>query len=404
MMFTKGFSRKCVLFIGQIFATNFSKMDSKSPGKHKVSTIKVIFGFQIVYLFFDVLLIFLTFPSDMSMIKLQFNFVLHMYQVMLPQLIKFLVVYQAFKEQNQQRHIEMELKNIKEFIKRTFRKNYVKNRQSKAAGIFVKHFLIIIFTRIVKLCTIKYTVYTFSTAISEFTLSSNDLLFTFYVDYLKELNQMVNCSLKSKKQIVEKEIKSLRIISKRIFNISNKILSRYSLSLLSIAGFNFGISIINLYWLFMRLSFGYLKELGGEFNIWIHNHLNFKIISFIPDYATFLYFIQPCLCLYTVFSSCSRCVDEYNKIAPNLHALNHDSKYFAKLSLEPLSVDLITYKVKFIAYGMLELNMSSLCDVKLFLNIEHFYSKILFSFLQMISTTSEYFLLMIQVFNKNVFE
>lgn len=265
-MFTKLKKEKCVLLICRIFGTNFLEIKQKSPGKHKLETFKLIFTLQIVYLFFDVLLIFLTFPPDISRFIFQFDFVLHMFQVILPQLIKMVVVYQAFKEQEQQRHIEMELLKIKEFIKRTFRNNYVNNHQSKACGNFLRNFLIIISTRVVKLCTIKYTVYTFSTAISEFTLSSNDLLFTLYVDYLKELNQMVNCSLKSKKQIVEKEIKSLQIVSKRIFNVSQKIVSRYSLSLLSISGFNFGISIINLYWLFMRLSYGYLKELGGEFN------------------------------------------------------------------------------------------------------------------------------------------
>lgn len=263
-MFTKLKREKCVLFICQLFGTNFSQIKQKSPAKHKIATTKLIFALQIVYLFFDVLLIFLTFPHDMSRFKYKFDFVLHMFQVVLPQLFKMLVVFQAFKEKEQQRHIEMELLKIKEFIKRTFRKNYVNNRQSKASGKFLRNFLIIISTRVVKLCTIKYTVYTFSTAISELTLSSNDLLFTFYVDYLKELNQMVNFSLKSKKQIVEKEIKSLRTVSKRIFNISQNIVSRYSLSLLSIAAFNFGISVINLYWLFMRISYGQLKELRGE--------------------------------------------------------------------------------------------------------------------------------------------
>lgn len=264
-MFTNECSQvKCVQFICQIFGINFSRIEKKSPGKFKIKTFKLIFGLQIIYLYFDVLLIFLTFPPDMSQIKLQFNFVLHMFQVMLPQFIKMFVVIQAFREKEQQQFIEMELFQIKEFIKRTLRQDYVNKMQSKASGNFLRNFLIIIFTRIVKLCTIKYTVYTFSTAISELTLSSNDLLFTFYVDYLKELNEMVNCSLKLKKQILEKEIKSLEIISKRIFNISQNIVSRYSLSLLSIAGFNFGISIINLYWLLMRLSFGYLKELGGK--------------------------------------------------------------------------------------------------------------------------------------------
>lgn len=91
------------------------------------------------------------------------------------------------------------------------------------------------------------------------------------------------------------------------------------------------------------------------------------IINFILDYATFLYFIQPCLCLYTVFSCCSKCVGEYNKIAPNLHALNHGSNFNRKISskIEHLSLDLIVFKIKFIAYGMLELNLSSLCDVKI---------------------------------------
>lgn len=265
-MYTKLKSEKCVLLICQIFGTNFSQIKQKSPAKHKIATFKLIFALQIVYVFFDVLLIFLTFPPDMSRYKYKFDFVLHMFQVMLPQLFKMLVVFQAFKEKEQQRHIEMELLKIKEFIKGTFRKHYVNNRQSKASGKFLRNFLIIISTRVVKLCTIKYTAYTFSTAISELTLSSNDLLFTFYVDYLKELNQIVNCSLKSKKQIEEKEIKSLRTISKRIFNISQNIVSRYSLSLLSIAGFNFGISVINLYWLFMRLSYGQLKELRGDIN------------------------------------------------------------------------------------------------------------------------------------------
>ena len=288
-MFTKP-REKCVLLICQIFGTNFLEVKHKSLGKHKVATYKIIFALQIVYLFFDVLLIFLTFPHDMSRRKFEFDFVLHIYQVILPQFIKMLVVFQAFKEKEQQRHIEMELLKIKEFMKRTFCNNYVHNRQSKASGNFLKNFLIIISTRVVKLCTIKYTVYTFSTAISEFTLSSNDLLFTFYVDYLKELNQMVNCSLKSKKQIVEKEIKSLQTISKRIFNISQKIISRYSLSLLSIAGFNFGISIINLYWLFMRLSFGYLKELGGEFN-------------YLPQSFYMITFFHSRLCYISVFHS-----------------------------------------------------------------------------------------------------
>ena len=253
-MFTTLKQEKCVLFVCQLFGLNFTK----------ISTFKLIFALQIVYLFFDVLLIFLTFPHDMRNFKFKFDFVLHMFQVVVPQVLKMLVVVQAFKDKEQQKHIEMELLNIKEFIKRTLCKDYVNTSESKASGKFMKNFLIIFSTRIVKLCTIKYTVYTFSTALSEFTLSSNDLLFTFYVDYLKELNEIVNCCLKSKQQIAAKEIKSLRIISKRIFNVSQKIVSRYSLSLLSIAAFNFGISIINLYWLFMRLSYGYLKELGGE--------------------------------------------------------------------------------------------------------------------------------------------
>lgn len=88
----------------------------------------------------------------------------------------------------------------------------------------------------------------FTIGISGFTISCNDFLFAAYVDSLSD-------KLKFDSNLNE-FIKT--------FKLKRKLVKRYSFEIFCNVTYNFGVMIYSFYWIFMRITYGFLSQFIGE--------------------------------------------------------------------------------------------------------------------------------------------
>jgi hypothetical protein len=137
------------------------------------------------------------------------------------------------------------------------------------------------------------------TAFPELIYSSNDLMFVYYVDSLIEYLDFINW----KAQMMRTQ-RDMIIIKRRIcevFFYKRKILERYSIDILITVTYNFGLTIIALYWVIMRLIFRNLEKFS--------------------DYATFLHFPEPVFIYWILFSTCEKFYTKVGKFFTSFGSL-----------------------------------------------------------------------------------
>lgn len=151
---------------------------------------------------------------------------------------------------------------------------------------FICHISIIIGVQLAKLLFAEKffnIAYAFSVLIPDAVRCASDLIFVYYVDILTSL---INSSVD--------DIKFLLLTPTTLREHRNKITEYseicfmltkfYSMKLLLNITFNFILLITSCYWIFVRLAFNHLK-----------------------NFETFLYLVQPLLCMITVFHSSHKC-------------------------------------------------------------------------------------------------
>lgn len=240
--------------------------------KSKLS-IKFVFCVKILVIFAQIIHHVIAFKKNHKFKDLYFY--LDNYQAFVPFLMDLIFTYRAIKfEIIEKNKIPIKIIKIDQFI-----------------GIT----LIILTARAIKIYYCKnnlFDVYQhLSMLFAELTFSCNDLLFATYVN---------NLAYKLKHDSNFKE-------TMVTLNIKRSLMQRYSCEIFCTVSYNFGIMILNFYWVFMRISFGKLNKLKGE---------NIKIISiliilfyFVLDFITFVYFPQPLLCIWVVYSSCENFIN-----------------------------------------------------------------------------------------------
>jgi hypothetical protein len=154
---------------------------------------------------------------------------------------------------------------------------------------FMARQLVLITVRLIKflVSTTNFNVaYAACTMIGELMLAASDFVFTLYCEALESrINESVRfvrvlLFTPDLRREMEREIREFA-------EIREKILQIYASRILITTIFNLILLVISLYWTTMRLVFNHFETL--------------------ESYATFLYLIQPILCIWTTFYSANDC-------------------------------------------------------------------------------------------------
>lgn len=232
--------------------------------------IKTSFVMQLhsVFCFFDVLLVgwlfCLKFRSFM-------NYFLDFIQTVIPFVMHIFVVKQAWKHKELTAKIDLRMNEIDEFLHLD-----VIVKQSifkKCSTKVLNNLILLIVTRIVKIILVKSyfgMVYTLATMIPEIMFASNDFYFAFNINLLSCRINFLNNKLLSTKTLDTKLVLEVRKISLKIYNHSKVLMERYSSCLMFSLTQYFVILIINFYWIFIRISFGFASSYKGKYYSWKH--------------------------------------------------------------------------------------------------------------------------------------
>lgn len=245
---------------------SFNKFNTKVNNHHVFTSPTFVAQLHSIVLIFDLILIIMFFNATP---KTSINFILNIIQCVLPQFIHVLVLFQAYKFRKLQSIIEMNVIKMDLMLKlsKSVRKRTTQSLTSK----FMISLLILIITRIMKISLMKTSIgriYALSMMIPELIYSSNDLHFVMMVKILTSRIKFLNQNIKLLNNLEEKHIIMIKKVSMIFFAYSKIILAKYSLCLFITISYHVVLTIINLYWLFIRVSFGRLKQLQGdiEFN------------------------------------------------------------------------------------------------------------------------------------------
>ena len=239
--------------------------NKKSVQKYKIVTKTRIIQLQMIYILFETFLVSATLTFTKRYFRIRVALILQFIQVVFPQFIKLFVVYQAFKQRTAQQHIQSQVNDIQSLMKKHFK---TIDNSSNCELKFLLLIVLLIIARGAKLYMQReraYLIYHCSMMISELIFSCNDFLFTFYVDKLTNQSRMLCRYLKTMKKCDANKINHLQLITKKIFINSKSIESRFSSALFVTITYNFTLLIIDLYWLFMRVSYQKIEKLEGKF-------------------------------------------------------------------------------------------------------------------------------------------
>lgn len=230
---------------------------------------------NVIYTFFNCIFMILSFGFYE---KIQFNIVmsLHIIQVLFPIVISSFVGVDMISE----RKMILALQLSKAFPESKILESRLK--------VFAR-LLVLVAVRIVKTAFEKRVLpniaFALCQTVSELVASMNDFVFAFHVEMLALRIKAFTANTGN----VEMNLENLRSHEAELENIFltfRAIQQFYSPRIFLTVLFNFIQLIVSLYWIFIRVIFGYLR--GSQ-------------------YVTFLYIIQPALCLVTVFQSAEKC-------------------------------------------------------------------------------------------------
>ncbi|KAG5683252.1 hypothetical protein PVAND_012544 [Polypedilum vanderplanki] len=231
---------------------------------------------------------------------------------------------------------------------------------------FMARLFVLIIVRLIKfLVSTTYfnMAYAACTMITELVMCSNDFMFAFFVE---ALTAKINNSIKfvqillftsQMRREIEREIKHFS-------EIRNKIIQYYELRILITTILNLILLVISLYWTTMRIVFIHFER--------------------FESYGTFLYFIQPTLCLWTTFYACHNCTDASRKLLSNLFRKDKRFNLIEHRRTSSVYLQLCHQHLRFSIMNAFEMNMRSVCKI--------------------ISTLSGFFILIAQTFKKDFYQ
>lgn len=268
-MQTSIYIRKFVNLTFHILGINFQF--HKPLQNYKLITIRFILKLHFVFLFFDSLILMLTFKKKF---KFDVKLILHTIQIVIPHFLKVFVVFQAYKKSQIHCRINQSFTIIENSLingvsKFKFKNQIVQKYKNKVIYCdvkFVIFILILIVIRIAKnYLRIAGYVYVLSTMIPEFIYSSSDFYFVYCIDNLTNQIKLFNSKLLNTQILDKQNVKHIENGIKLLYQHSRFILSRFSLCLFFTITYNFTILIINLYWMFLRISYQTLNRIQGRF-------------------------------------------------------------------------------------------------------------------------------------------
>lgn len=236
--------------------------NTKVNKNNLLSSPRFVFQLHFIIFIFDSVLVFLFFQKGT---QTSINICLNIIQCVLPQLIHVLVLFQAYKHRKIQSIMEKNVIKMDLILKlsKSVKKPTTKSLSTK----FVISLLILIVTRILKVGLMKSLhgrIYALSMMIPELIYSSNDLNFAMMVKILASRIKFLNQNIKLLNNLDEKQIVKIKKVSMTFFIHSKMILAKFSLCLFITIFYHVVLTIINLYWLFIRVSFGRLNQLQGD--------------------------------------------------------------------------------------------------------------------------------------------
>lgn len=244
----------------------YNEFVTKVDRKHIFASPSFVLQLHSIFFILDFILIIFFFKSGKTT---SINICLNIIQCVLPQFIHALVLFQAYKFRKLQSIIEMNVIEIDLML--NIRKSVQKRVTKSLSTKFIVSLLILITTRILKVCLMHTSIgriYALSMMIPELIYSSNDLHFAMMVKTLTSRIKILNQNIKLLNNLDETHIVMIMKVSMKFFAHSKIILAKYSLCLFITISYYVVLTIINLYWLFIRVSYGRLQHLKGdiEFN------------------------------------------------------------------------------------------------------------------------------------------
>lgn len=270
-MKTSIFFRKIVNLTFHILGINFQF--HKTFKKYKLLTVQFIIKLHLLFFFFDSLILMLTFNKKF---KFDVKLILHTIQIVIPHFLKIFVVLQAYSKRKVQCRINQDLATIETSLINGISEFKLKNQivqkyKRKLIYCDIKFMIFVIILIIIRIAKnylrIAGYVYVLSTMIPEFIYSASDFYFVYCIDILTNQIKLFNFKLLNTQNINNKDVKQIGVDIKLLYQHSRIIMSRFSLCIFFTITYNFTILIINLYWMFLRVSYQSLNKIQGELMI-----------------------------------------------------------------------------------------------------------------------------------------
>jgi hypothetical protein len=278
-------ARKIFLFTTNLLGFNYSCVLTKSA-------VLCVVIFQIFIIGFDIYFILYkrTFQFFWKLKKFTIYTIIDVIQIELFLVLQLLFTIRAFKKRKLTKKIFYE-------------KSLKMNKNTKSEKIFFLNLAIIIIVRALKIVcadTKNGKLYMTKIMFTELIFASSDFIFKFHISCLTANLNKIKVNLKSAKS--QQEIKNLKLEILQNFLTKRRIEKRFSVELFITILYNYIQLIISLYWTFMRVKFKRLGRWNGKFSNCFLKRIVIACFIF-SDLSTFLYPIQPILCLWCVFST-----------------------------------------------------------------------------------------------------
>lgn len=239
-----------------------------------------VFSLNIVYCFFSLIFVIYNFEVN-GKITLNVGITLQAIQTIVPSLLSFYFAIDLMKFKK----INLRLKIGKALLH---------GRSEEIRMCKVKLFirlLVLLLVRAIKLSigpTFTNYSYALCTMLPELITSMSDFLFAFYVEVLAIKIAKFNTNLRALEMDLD-VMKEVEAKMKFLHDIARGICKVYSSRLILTIWFNFIQLVISLFWIFIRIAFNHLKGVAG--------------------FVTFLYIVQPLLCIYAICHAAQQCLN-----------------------------------------------------------------------------------------------
>lgn len=257
---------------------NVAKLGSVGYEKHYLFQFIML---NFIYVFFSIILSLYTFFENKSN-RLNIAILLQFVSTVVPTLITIYLSIDILSEKK---------KNLNSKISNWLdcKVNQKVNRLKLLARLAV-----LLATRAIKLYHSPKFVnaaYSLCSMMPELCYSMSDFTFIFYVENLTSEIKAFNDKLLLLKEINCEKVIEIKITLEKLHEISRNINEAFSSRLIVTLFYNFVQLVVSFYWIFIRIAFG---------------HFN--------GFVTFLYVIQPFMCIYGICKSTQRCLNAvFNK-------------------------------------------------------------------------------------------